>query len=378
MSAATISGLEWLRTGREIFPAMIAAIGAAQKSIVLESYTYSDDKLGREFLLALVAAAKRGVKVRVLVDAMGSWLLPETFFLPLAAEGGEARWFNPLRLWRFGVRNHRKLLICDGETVFVGGFNISAEYNGDGVTSGWCDLGARVVNAEVARLLDISFEHLYKLADFRRKPLLRFRLFKRKRKGTISGNVLATYPGRGASHFQMALYRDLATARDVRIVMAYFLPKRRLLRLLVRVAKRGGRVQLVLPAKTDVPVSQLAARSLYRRLLKRGLEIYEYQPQILHTKLIICDGCSYVGSSNLDVRSLDLNYEVMLRVPDAEQSAEAGRIFDGYLEHCQKIELADWLKAQSLWGRLKFRWAYFLLSRIDPVVALRQFRMLRG
>lgn len=378
MSTTKVSGLEWLRTGREIFPAMIAAIEAAQKSIVLESYIYSDDELGREFLLALVTAARRGVQVRVLVDSLGSWLLPDDFFQPLAAAGGEARWFNPLRLWRFGVRNHRKLLICDGETVFIGGFNISDEYDGDGVTRGWCDLGVRVVDAEIARLMDVSFEHLYKLADFRRKPLLRWRLFKRKRKSITSGNVLTTYPGRGASHFQMALYRDLAMAREVRIAVAYFLPKRRLLRQLVRVVKRGGRVQLVLPGQTDVPVSQLAAQSLYRRLLKRGVEIYEYQPQILHTKLMICDRNTYVGSSNLDIRSLDLNYELMLRVPDGEQSAEAGRIFEGYLEHSKKIELADWLKSQSLWRRLKFRWAHFLLARIDPVVALRQFRMLRG
>ena len=122
-----------------------------------------------------------------------------------------------------------------------------------------------------------------------------------------------SHPGRGASPFQTALYQDLAVAREVRIVSAYFLPTRRLRRDLLRVARRGGRVQLILAGKSDVLVSQLAARSLYRRLLKAGVEIYEYQPQILHAKLILSDGVIYVGSSNLDIRSLNLNYELMLR-----------------------------------------------------------------
>lgn len=357
---------------------MIAAIGEAQKTIVLESYIFSDDALGRDFLLALVMAAKRGVKVQALVDSLGSWLLPDDFFRPLIAAGGEARWFNPLRLWRFGVRNHRKLLICDGETAFIGGFNISEEYDGDGLTRGWCDLGARIKDPELAETLAISFERLYKLADFRRKPLLRLRFFKHKRRMRPHGNLLFTNPGRGASQFQLALYRDLRAARNVRIAVAYFLPTRRLRRELVRVVKRGGRVQLMLPAKTDVPLSQLAARSQYRRLLKRGVEIYEYQPQILHSKLIICGHNTYLGSSNLDIRSLNLNYELMLRMPDAENSAEANRIFDGYLEHCKKIEPEAWLKSQSLWQRWKLHWAHFLLARIDPLVALRQFRHLRG
>jgi cardiolipin synthase len=374
VSATKTSGLEWLRMGREIFPAILAAIAAAKESIVLESYIYSDDKLGREFLLALVAAAKRGVKVEVLVDAMGSWLLPDDFFQPLIAAGGGARRFNPLRLWRFGVRDHRKLLVCDSCTVFIGGFNISEEYNGDGLTHGWCDLGVRIENTGLAKLLEQSFHRLFQLADFRRKPLLRLRLFKQKRKTRQSGDLFVSNPGRGASQFQLALYRDLAAAKDVRIVSAYFLPTRRLRRELVRVVKRGGRVQLILGAKTDVPVSQLAARSMYHRLLKRGVEIYEYQPQILHAKLVLCGGATYIGSSNLDIRSLNLNYELMLRSQDREAGAEAREIFDSYLEHCKKIELEPWLGTQSWWRRWKYHWAHFLLARIDPLVSLRQFR----
>ena len=369
---------QWLGTGREVFPAMLAAMVAAQQSIRLETYIYADGKLGRQFREALLAAAQRGVRVRVLVDAAGSWFLPDDFFQSLVAAGGEVRRFNPLHLWRFGVRNHRKLLVCDESIVFIGGFNLADEYDGDGVTCGWRDLGVRVENRGLAAELADSFEELFALADFHRKPLLRLRLFKRKRRMAkrFSAEVLFTHPGRGASVFQTALYRDLARARDVRIISAYFLPTRRLRRDLMRVVRRGGRVQLLLAGQTDVPVSQMAARSLYHRLLKAGVEIYEYQPQILHAKLILADGVAYVGSSNLDIRSLNLNYELMLRFADETVAAEAREIFQCALKHSRKIELVAWRKTQTWWQRCQNHWAHFLLARIDPLVALRQFRAL--
>lgn len=376
MSAPKSFGLQWLSTGQEVFPAMLKAIAAAQKSIQFEIYTYTTGKLGHQFLASLVAAAQRGVQVQVLVDAVGSWMLPGNFFQPLIKAGGQARRFNPLHFSRFGVRDHRKLLLCDGTAVFIGGFNLSDEYDGDGVHSGWCDLGAQMDDPDLARHLSDSFNSLFELADFRQKPLLRLRLFKRKRRVNAIGNLLLTHPGRGASPFQAALHRDLATAHDVRIISAYFLPTRKLRRDLMRVVRRGGRVQLILAGKSDVLISQLAARSLYHRLLKAGVEIYEYQPQILHAKLILCDNTTYLGSSNLDIRSLNLNYEVMLRLRDKTVAQEAKQIFAGRLEHCQGIERHTWQGFRSFWQRWHFHWAHFLLTRIDPFVALRQFRKL--
>jgi cardiolipin synthase len=376
MSASKTPMLQWLCMGREIFPAMLAAMGAAQKSIQLETYTFSDGQLGRRFLEALLAAARRGVRVSVLVDAAGSWFLPDNFFNSLVTAGAEVRRFNPLHLWRFGVRDHRKLLVCDGSVIFIGGFNIADEYDGDGVTCGWCDLGVRIKNPTLAGKLSDSFEGLFALSDFHRKPLLRLRAFKRKRKSQKrkAGELLSVRPGRGASPFQTVLYHDLAGARDVRIISAYFLPTRRVRRDLMRVVRRGGRVQLLLAGKSDVPVSQMAARSLYHRLLKAGMEIYEYQPQILHAKLILADGIAYVGSSNLDIRSLNLNYELMLRFDDKTVTAEAQEIFERALKHSRRIEFHQWRKSQTFWQRWKNHWAHFLLARIDPFVALRQFR----
>ena len=372
--SATAPSPQWLRTGREIFPAMLVAIRAARKSIRLETYIYTDGEIGRQFRDTLTAAAARGVKVSVLVDAFGSWLLPADFFAPILAAGGNVRYFNPLRLWRYGVRDHRKLLLCDDVVVFLGGFNIADEYDGDGVTRGWCDIGMRIENPALAVELVKSFDELSALADFHRKPLMRLRAFKRRRKTEprLGGELLLSHPGRGASPFQVSLHRDLARARDTRIVTAYFLPTRRVRRYLIHAARNGGRVQLILAGKSDVLISQLAARSLYHRLMKAGVEIYEYQPQILHAKLIVSDGVTYAGSSNLDIRSLNLNYELMLRFEDKTVAAGAHEIFEQMLKHSRRIE-PGWFKTQSWWQRWQYRWAHFMVARIDPLVALRQF-----
>jgi cardiolipin synthase A/B len=163
----------------------------------------------------------------------------------------------------------------------------------------------------------------------------------------------------------------------VRIISAYFLPTRRVRHELLRVVRRGGRVQLILAGKSDIRISQLAARSQYRRLLKAGVEIYEYQPQVLHAKLILADGTTYVGSSNLDVRSLNLNYELMLRFADKTVALGAQKIFAQTLKHSRRIEFQTWRKSQTFWSRCQNQWAHFLLARIDPFIALRQFHAVK-
>jgi cardiolipin synthase len=375
MSAeVTALNSNWLRTGQAAFSAMLAALDTAQDSVCLESYIYSPGPLGEQFRDALVCARLRGVRVRVLLDALGSFNLPAVFWEPLRAAGGEVRWFNPLSLYRLGIRNHRKLLLCDGRVAFVGGFNIAQEYDGDGVTSGWCDLGLKL-EGPLAGDLAVSFDEMFRLAEFRHKLFLRFRK-SRARKTVLTPNeqLLLSGPGRGRSPLKRAIHRDLAQARSVQIIMGYFLPTWRIRRLLARRARQGARVRLLLAGKSDVVVSQLAARSLYRRLLKAGVEIYEYQPQVLHAKLLVLDDAVYVGSANLDYRSLNINYELMIRFVDAAMASQAREVFDEHLKHCRRIDLADWCRSRSFWQRLKQRWAYLLLVRLDPYVARRQWR----
>ena len=134
---------------------------------------------------------------------------------------------------------------------------------------------------------------------------------------------------------------------------------------------------MILAGRSDVLISQLAARSLYHRLLKAGVEIYEYQPQILHAKLIVADAITYLGSSNLDIRSLNLNYELMLRFEDKAIAAGAQEIFECALKHSRRIESRAWSKSQTWWQRWQYHWAHFLVARIDPLIALRQFRAMK-
>jgi len=365
-----------MRNGDEVFPAMLAAIAAAQRAVSLEIYLFAAGKLAEEFRTSLIAARARGITVRVMVDAIGSLELPDNFLAPLRAAGVEVRVFNPLALRRFGIRNHRKLLVCDERVAFIGGFNIAEEYVGDGVTRGWCDLGVRLEGTLVDDLA-ASFEEMFALADFRHKRPVR--LAKARQKKVVqdaSGQLLLGGPGRGRSPIRQALLADLRSARRVQIIVPYFIPSWRFRRELARVARRGGQVQLLLPGKSDVTLAQLAGRSLYRRLLKAGVEIYEYQPQVLHAKLFVFDAAVYVGSANLDPRSLTINYELLVRRQDAAEAARARTIFADALAHSRRIGREELRANSTLWTRIKEYFAYLLLVRIDPHVARKQWRAL--
>lgn len=350
---------------------MLAAITAARTSIDLEIYIFAGDVTGRDFLHALVRAAQTGVRIRVLVDAYGSLTLPGKFFQPLITAGGEVRFFNPLRFNRFGVRDHRKLLVCDRQTAFIGGANISNDYSGDGIKHGWLDLMIKIRSASLASALTREFTHIFTSADFKHGRLRRLRMFRQIRRRKKAAEILVIQPGRGASSYQRALYAELKDAKSADLITPYFLPSLKLRRLLRKIVKRGGRVRLILPRFTDVPVSRAAGLVYYPRMLRAGIEIYEYQPQILHAKLYRVDETVFAGSSNFDYRSFNLNYELMLRLTDPATVAGAQEIFDAVLKNSRQIERKEFLQSQNFWARWKNRWAHFLVARIDPFIALR-------
>ncbi|MDB6027111.1 MAG: Phospholipase D/Transphosphatidylase [Verrucomicrobiales bacterium] len=367
----------WLHTGEQALSEMLIAVGAAQRSIRLEMYIFHESNIAEKFRVALLNACQRNVRVHVMVDALGSITLPTSFWDPLKKSGGDFRWFNPLTVHRFSVRDHRKMLVCDDEVAFVGGFNISKEYQGDGVVSGWRDLGLKIYGPLVRELAG-AFDDLFAVADSKQGLFQKFRKPQQQRLVSSSeADLLLTSPGRQHNPIKRFLRDDLRNAKSVQIIAAYFLPTWRLRRDLMRVAREGGKVQLILPGKSDIGMMQAASRSLYRRLLHAGVEIYEYQPQILHAKLIVIDGVAYAGSSNLDTRSLHLNYELLVRFNQANVVAEARNIFKHDLRHCLPIQLAEWNKTRPFWTRLKQRWAYFLLARLDPYLTRWQLRRLR-
>jgi cardiolipin synthase len=141
-----------------------------------------------------------------------------------------------------------------------------------------------------------------------------------------------------------------------------------------RVARRGGTVELLLAGKTDVPLAQLAARTLYGALLKAGVRIWEYQPQVLHAKLAIVDQTVFVGTANLDARSLGINYELMVHLADTRLAAEAAAAFAADVRQSHEISLAQWRSTRTWLTRLRGAWARFLLTKVDPWLARHQMR----
>ena len=335
--------------------------------------------IGQRFRDALLAAARRGARVRLLVDAVGSFGLRRDYFDELLAASGAMRWFNELRLSSFSFRDHRKLLVVDGTQAFVGGCNIAPEYCGDGITTGWRDGGVSV-HGPVAAVLAGEFDRQWERALGHRWQFppggLRQRVL-----GDSGREVEALFikPGFGRNPLREALRRDLATAKDVAITSAYFLPSHGLRQHLARAVTRGARVRLLLAGKSDVRLMQLASRSLYRRLVNKGVEIWEYQPQVLHAKLIVVDDIVFVGSSNLDPRSLRINFEIMLRIHDAALAATVCRQFEADLaQRAIAITRGMWQHHRSWWERLKQCLAYWLFARLDPELAALKLQIWQG
>lgn len=370
------SSCRWLRHGHEALAAMLAAIAGAQHAVRLEMFIYTPGRVGDAFRDALVAACGRGVRVRVMCDAVGSIGLSASYWNALTEAGGEFRFFNPLHLHRFIYRDHRKILVVDEEVAFIGGINIGDEYDGDGVASGWRDLGL-CIHGPLARVLADAFNDLFARADFRHRRFQRIR--HTRADAVVSGHgwkLLLTGPGRGHRALKQSLVHDFEHAKAIDIMSAYFLPNLRILHALKRAARRGAKVRLILAGQTDVWLMRVATRGLYTPLLRAGVEIYEYEPQILHAKMVVADGVVYAGSANLDTRSLGINYEVVTRLPMPTLAAEAREIFSHDLTHCRRIELHTHRQARTRWRAWLERWAYFAFARIDPYLARWQRRHL--
>ncbi len=364
----------WLHTGAAAFEAMVQMIDAAHRTVEVEFYTVSASEAATRLGAALMRAAARGLTVRVLVDAFGSSWLPPEWNDGLRAAGAELRSFNPRRLLRWSFRNHRKLVVCDDRAAIVGGFNVASEYDGDGIERGWRDFGVRI-DGPVAMQLRRGFDALFGAAALRRREVPALARFLRKQRlDREAPCALIGGPGSSRALMRQTLHADLRAARRVDVVAAYFVPSHRIRRLLARVNRRGT-VRVLLAGHSDVPVSRWASQSLYPGLLRSGTRLFEYQPQILHAKLLVVDEVVYVGSANLDTRSLQLNFELLVRLPSAVLAEQVRARIDVDCGLSRPVP-SDWSSHCSVLDRLMHGAAYFLLTRIDPYLARNEFRHL--
>ena len=371
---AIATSFRWLRHGKEGLEAMRSAIAGARSSVRLEMYIFDQSSVALAILHALIETSQRRVRVRVLVDAIGSIELPDSFWDGLRQAGGEVRWFNPLTLGRISYRNHRKLLVVDDHRALIGGFNIADEYDGDGIHSGWRDLGLRI-SGRLALELGRSFDQMFKRADFKHHRLHQFRgQGLERRDSSQQCHLLLSGPGRGHRLLTRALAHDFAHASQIDIMSGYFTPPWRLRWAMRRAARRGGQVRLLVGATSDVKVAQLACRHLYQSLLRAGVEVYEYQPQILHAKLVIADNVVYAGSANLDVRGFGINYELLVRVTNPKLASEGRSLFVSDLTRSRRIDPATWRQSRGFLEKIMESWCYFFLFRVDPYWARWQWR----
>lgn len=345
--------------------ALLRLIVCAETSITLSMYMFHDDTSGTEVRDALAEAAKRGVFVEMLIDSFGSANIPPSFFQPIVDAGGRLHYFSSRWRLSYLIRNHQKILIVDGQHAWIGGYNITDQYFGRRGNQSWEDLGLVISGASVALIANYIAKLIKISADGGVKLLALRRLIREWRPSDGPLQWLVGGPSNRISPWALALKRDLQHAQLIDIVAAYFSPTQTILRRLSKTVRNGGEVRLVLAGKTDNGATIGAARILYGYLLKRNVQICEFQPRLLHAKMLIIDSACYIGSANLDIRSLFINKELMLRIDDAGL-AEYLRSVAHDLAQQSEVQTQELHRNRLSWfNRLRWSLAYLLVNSVD-------------
>ncbi|HEX5640675.1 MAG TPA: phospholipase D-like domain-containing protein [Burkholderiaceae bacterium] len=368
-----------LQDGPATFQAMYAAILAARDHINMETYILEDDEVGQRFAQALIDKQRQGVQVNLIRDSVGTIGTPPAFFRQLTDNGIRVLEFNPLnplaaqKGWELNQRDHRKLLIVDGRTAFLGGINISSVYSGGSFSQRsrtphgggpeWRDTDLQLrgpVVTELQKLFLATWEAQ------KGEPLpARNYLPPPETAGRLVVRAIGSSPEEPYSLIYATLLSAIANAEtSVRLTNAYFAPDPQLLAALEAAAGRGVEVTMILPSQTDSWLVFHAGRNYYEQLLRAGVKIHERRGVILHSKTALVDGVwATVGSTNLDWRSFLHNYELNAVVLGAEFGSQVQAMFDKDLAASEPITLEQWqrrpldLRIKELFARL---WEYWL------------------
>ncbi|HYI39699.1 MAG TPA: phosphatidylserine/phosphatidylglycerophosphate/cardiolipin synthase family protein [Allosphingosinicella sp.] len=364
------SRLTLLADGPERLDALLELIENAKESLRFLYYMFMDDASGTRVRDALIAASGRGVRVSLLVDGFGS-TANRDFFRPLEEAGVAFCRFSPKFGRRYLLRNHQKLALADDGRVIIGGFNVSDDYFGTVESGAWRDIGLRVEGASVACLAGY-FDSLFRWTQ---NPEARVRDIRRllQQSSVTKGRLhwLFGGPSRRLSPWARAVRRDMRSAHRLDLVAAYFAPSFGMLRRLSGIARRGGRVRVVTASKSDNNATIAAARNTYWWLLRRGVEIFEYRPTKLHTKLFVVGDVVHIGSANFDMRSLFLNLEMMLRIDDAPFAAAMRRFVDGEVASSAPVTLESHRRNRTWLNRLRWAVGYFIVAVADYGISKR-------
>ncbi|MFC8782619.1 phospholipase D-like domain-containing protein [Streptomyces nigra] len=342
-----------LRNGDEIFPAMLGAIREAEHTIDMMTFVYWRGQIAHDFAAALADRAREGVRVRLLLDGFGAKEIEGRLLELMASAGVEIAWFRrPVWLSPFkqNHRCHRKALIVDERTAFTGGVGIAEEWCGDARNpSEWRDTHVRVrgpavdgIAAAFAQNWAECHEELFDERD---------RFTEHRQEGSSVVQVVRGSASIGWQDMQTLIRVMLTSAEErFRLVTAYFAPDAYFVDLLCATARHGVRVEILLPGPhTDQRACQLAGQQHYTRLLEAGVHIRQYQPTMMHAKIITVDSvAALIGSTNFNRRSMDHDEEVMLAVLDEEFTAELDRDFEADLQKSVEIDLRRWRRRAAV------------------------------
>jgi phosphatidylserine/phosphatidylglycerophosphate/cardiolipin synthase-like enzyme len=347
--------------GREFLPAMLDAIERARRYVLLELYLFESGAVAERFIEAFASCARRGVSVNLLLDDFGARGLRRDDRDRLRLAGVELVFYNPLRTGRLFAnlaRDHRKLLLVDGELAFVGGAGLTDEFDPPSRPEGrWRETVLRIEGPVVGDWQQLFGEIWNRNA---RTPLE----LPRPEIPAISHGArgrVTVARGPGSQEIQRdVIKRVRAASRRAWIMTAYFVPSWRLKRALKHAARRGVDVRLLLPGPiSDHPGVRHAGRRFYARLLAAGVRIFEYQPRFLHAKAVLCDDWASLGSSNLDRWAMRWNLEANQEIADARFAAEVQAMFEADFREAIECQYARWLRRpwvararERFWGRM--------------------------
>lgn len=345
LGASSAREVRLLIDGHGKYEALLADLAQARHHVHLEYYIYMPDESGRALRDALVACARRGVRVRLLLDAIGSADTDRRFFAPLLAAGGELVWFHPTRLWRFflrpwlNLRTHRKIVVIDNRIAYTGGINITDEENERLRADAYRDLHLRI-EGDAARALQQVFAEDWVYASGDRSLMSDIaRTMPEPEPGEISAQVLTSGPDSSWEAIHRVHVGLIHAAHErVWLVTPYFVPGEAAMMALTSAALGGLDVRLLVPRMSDSRLVTLAARSYYDELMSAGVKVYEYGPRMLHTKALLVDDVSAViGSANFDHRSFRLNFEVSMLFQDRDIAQRLAKLIEGEFASAPRV-----------------------------------------
>ncbi len=313
----TATRVDLLIDGGATYNALVKAINFSQRHVHVEYYIYAGDRTGLRIRDALIERAKAGVKVRILLDGVGS-KLKRDFAQPLHEAGVELAFFHPVRWWTLpfsrptlNMRSHRKIVICDGTIGFTGGINVTDDENETLNDNAFHDLHLRI-EGDAVRWLQVAWLEDWQYAT--EKTITDDTLFAAAAPGPISAQVIPAGPDNDWEPIhRMQVEAIHAAQHRVWIATPYFVPSRAALFALEGAAMRGLDVRVIVPKRSDSRLVTAAARSYFDKLLKAGVRIYEYGPRMLHCKVLLTDeALAMIGTSNFDTRSFSLNFEIVM------------------------------------------------------------------